>query len=412
MPIEVNCNECGKVILRKPSDIKSKNYCSKECRYPRNNKPCENCGKIFHTKLFGFEKVRFCSRKCLLEGRTKHYEGQRFGYLTAIRKTKNLNRLTYFLLRCDCGNEIERDIHSLIEANSANCGCIRVKRQKSIRKKLSEKGKKICRICNENLALENFRERKSSIDGYRSECILCLSVEARFRWKTNSKTKELIRAEIIQERIETAKRNKFLAYNPDLRWCSEKNHFVDLNLFRKDSKQRLVRKCNDCLEGLRKKYVQSERGKNRLIKYQRTNAEKAKARAAKWYKENRERALKYSSQKRQTTEWKEKQKVYVRLWNKNNPHRVSAAAENRRARKKNAQGKFTVEQWQMKLEYFGHRCYLCGVGNIKLTLDHRIPLSRGGTNWIANIAPACKSCNSSKHDKTEREFRERKKACR
>lgn len=30
------------------------------------------------------------------------------------------------------------------------------------------------------------------------------------------------------------------------------------------------------------------------------------------------------------------------------------------------------------------------------TIDHLIPLSRGGTNYEGNLAPACKSCNSSK----------------
>lgn len=37
----------------------------------------------------------------------------------------------------------------------------------------------------------------------------------------------------------------------------------------------------------------------------------------------------------------------------------------------------------------------------ELTEDHRIPLSRGGTDWIANIVPCCLSCNCSKGNKTE-----------
>lgn len=38
------------------------------------------------------------------------------------------------------------------------------------------------------------------------------------------------------------------------------------------------------------------------------------------------------------------------------------------------------------------------------TLEHRIPLSRGGTHNYNNLAIACKKCNFTKNDKTEQEF--------
>ena len=43
-------------------------------------------------------------------------------------------------------------------------------------------------------------------------------------------------------------------------------------------------------------------------------------------------------------------------------------------------------------------CYYCGakVGNKNLTMDHLIPLSRGGTSSRDNIVPACKECNNKK----------------
>ena len=34
-----------------------------------------------------------------------------------------------------------------------------------------------------------------------------------------------------------------------------------------------------------------------------------------------------------------------------------------------------------------------------------VPLARGGSNLIANILPACRSCNRRKRMKTEEEFR-------
>ena len=43
-------------------------------------------------------------------------------------------------------------------------------------------------------------------------------------------------------------------------------------------------------------------------------------------------------------------------------------------------------------------CYYCGrqVGRANLTMDHIVPLSRGGKSKKGNLVPACKSCNNKK----------------
>ena len=43
-------------------------------------------------------------------------------------------------------------------------------------------------------------------------------------------------------------------------------------------------------------------------------------------------------------------------------------------------------------------CYYCNrdVGRNNLTMDHVVPLSRGGKSKKGNIVPACKECNNKK----------------
>lgn len=48
----------------------------------------------------------------------------------------------------------------------------------------------------------------------------------------------------------------------------------------------------------------------------------------------------------------------------------------------------------MVTQLYGDACYLCG--GPADTIDHVIPLSRGGTNDIDNLRPACYDCNVSK----------------
>lgn len=62
---------------------------------------------------------------------------------------------------------------------------------------------------------------------------------------------------------------------------------------------------------------------------------------------------------------------------------------NRRVRKKSAEGHFTEEEWKLLKRQYHHRCPSCGKSEpqIVLTIDHVIPLTKGGTNWIWNIQP-------------------------
>lgn len=49
-------------------------------------------------------------------------------------------------------------------------------------------------------------------------------------------------------------------------------------------------------------------------------------------------------------------------------------------------------------------CVDCGTYD-DLTVDHRVPLSAGGTNAASNLVVRCRMCNSAKHNRPERESR-------
>lgn len=71
----------------------------------------------------------------------------------------------------------------------------------------------------------------------------------------------------------------------------------------------------------------------------------------------------------------------------------------RRARKAGAGGSFTAAEWKALCVRYGNECLCCKL--IKpLVADHVIPLSRSGSNSIANIQPLCRSCNARKGVKT------------
>lgn len=64
----------------------------------------------------------------------------------------------------------------------------------------------------------------------------------------------------------------------------------------------------------------------------------------------------------------------------------------------------TVADWKKILNAYNHCCAYCGVRK-EMTIDHVVPLSRGGRHCVANLVPACLRCNLSKGSQTIIEWR-------
>jgi 5-methylcytosine-specific restriction endonuclease McrA len=58
----------------------------------------------------------------------------------------------------------------------------------------------------------------------------------------------------------------------------------------------------------------------------------------------------------------------------------------------------TAAEWKVIVLAAKGRCYYCQE-KAKLTLDHVIPLSKGGQHTKTNVVPACAPCNSKKNNR-------------
>lgn len=59
----------------------------------------------------------------------------------------------------------------------------------------------------------------------------------------------------------------------------------------------------------------------------------------------------------------------------------------------------TPGEWEALKRTYMNRCAYCAQGDAPLTIDHVVPLSRGGSHTPDNIVPACAGCNSRKHNR-------------
>jgi 5-methylcytosine-specific restriction endonuclease McrA len=131
------------------------------------------------------------------------------------------------------------------------------------------------------------------------------------------------------------------------------------------------------------------KGRQRALRDKEKNNERAKQ----WYLAN-----------------KELMKARAVAWKKANPDKVRANTRDYATRKRKALGSFSTKDYIKLLNRYLGLCAYCGVNKAN-SIDHVLPLSRGGTNYIGNILPACGSCNYSKGPRTLVEWRYGKKLC-
>lgn len=98
-----------------------------------------------------------------------------------------------------------------------------------------------------------------------------------------------------------------------------------------------------------------------------------------------------------------------RIWRKKNPEKFRISRKQNQLRRRGLlkdSTKFNLRLWLKEQEPY--RCYLCGKlikKNEKFDIEHRVPISKGGTHSPWNLGIAHKKCNREKFTKTPWEFK-------
>lgn len=127
------------------------------------------------------------------------------------------------------------------------------------------------------------------------------------------------------------------------------------------------------------------------------NPERHRLRSKLWGQQNPELYL------GMTRKWRQENPSKIKIYRKKYLPRQRIVKKNRRAREKGAEGFFTLEDIGRITSAQKGRCAYCRRRRV-LSVDHIIPLSRGGSNWPRNIQMACRPCNAGKKDKLPEDY--------
>jgi len=270
--------------------------------------------------------------------------------------------------------------------------CKPCRKIKDARRKTSEPtvAVKRCFTCKENKPRSDFFRRQISLDGLSPYCKSC-----------EAKQKDVMRKRWLQETREV----------PALKTCSKCHvtkpcaeffrHRWFKNGYRAECKQCSAHTTQQCI--LRHKQTDEIGWRTRQRQL-----------AREWYSKNAYRYKGYYQKHRDTINRRRRLMPYEkkqhrlkrgRIWHsqkmqndaqyrRRHNARANVRWHQRRALIRNA-GSYTLQEWQDLCQKYEFKCLCCG--QVKpLTVDHVMPLSKGGLNTIDNIQPLCKLCNCRK----------------
>lgn len=250
--------------------------------------------------------------------------------------------------------------------------------------------KKACTKCGEVKSLREFYRRTASRDGYGYRCARCQNKATkswmeRTAWRTKDYAKIRIARLVPTTRPLTSIRINLAP--PITRKactkCGEVKLLVEFKACRPSTPTLRRSKCQSCGRAESREWHRRHPGY-----------------VARWQRKNRDRGREYIRRRLASGEGtvlRERINAQMRVWAKANRVRVRVHEHNARARRANAPGFSTPDQVLARAAFYGNCCAYCR-GPYEV-MDHVVPLARGGSNWPANLRPACKICNDSKKAK-------------
>jgi 5-methylcytosine-specific restriction endonuclease McrA len=212
---------------------------------------------------------------------------------------------------------------------------------------------KTCGHCHAQKSPVEFYNNKSTPDGKTSWCRACTKAVAAERYKANPAPAK-------------ARAAASAAANPER---------VSAN-----AKKRYAEKRDELASKARAAYA--------------ANPQAAKDRVVQWKTSHPER-------------WREIQRAAGAKYQRANPAVSREIVRRRQLRLSSIEKTLTANEWHSICSFYGWGCAYCGDTERKITIDHVVPISRGGNHAADNVVPCCKPCNCAKGGRTPEEWRPR-----
>ena len=226
---------------------------------------------------------------------------------------------------------------------------------------------------------------------------------------------------------DTARREERLTYNQSHRevhsarskayhQAHKEEHNIKSNEYRKAHPEEVAAYQRDY------RATHQEERKAYRAEYYRAHHDKLVADSRQYFKEHREasntrRKASYEAHWEESSDYNKQYRIahldelneYIKHWRADNPELCRLYWHARRARIKGNGGSYTVNEIRGLFDEQNGCCFYCG--NLLFASfdnpphrEHKIPVSRGGSNYISNIVLSCARCNMEKHTMTHDEF--------
>lgn len=251
---------------------------------------------------------------------------------------------------------------------------------------------KKCSTCQEWKPLSGYGKSNRTKDGLKNECLQCRRAKAQvydLKRRTRRKPSKTYLFDEFGNKIK--------------KYCAGCGEWKSLDSFRKQSgKNYLLSKCVACYSKREKSNYENNKPEysERFREYYQSNRDEILERVKKYTAENSEAVRAY--QEKYRIENAEilaiKSAESHKKWKKNNPIKVLAYTQSRRAAKLSVLATLDDKQWLWLLGICNYTCVVDGCGKPFEHQDHAIPLNPG-THTLDNVQPLCQTHNLKKNRK-------------